>query len=73
MVGLLNAADEVVSCRAVIGAGRRAKKRARDQVCPQPGDPEHHRELIKLIPATLVYAVGATQRWQSPDPVAVAM
>jgi transposase, IS5 family len=76
MVRLLKAAEALVGGLAWRNHRRAAKKRARaiEYVRDRARRAQHYRELIKLTRATLAYAdQAATQVWQAPDPMAVAL
>jgi transposase, IS5 family len=77
MARLLNEADRLVSGSLVWRDHRRAaKKRARaiKFTRGRPNRLQHYRELIKIARASLAYLEqAATQLWQVPDPIAVAL
>ena len=76
MVRLLKAADALVGGLAWRNHRRAAKKRARaiEYARDRAKRVQHYRQLIKLTRATLAYAdQAATQVWQAPDPMAVAL
>jgi len=77
MAQLLNEADTLVGGSLVWHDHRRAaKKRARaiQFTRGRPNRLQHYRELIKVARASLTYLdQAATQLWQVPDPMAVAL
>jgi IS5 family transposase len=77
MARLLNEADRLVSGSLVWRDHRRAaKKRARaiKFTRGRPNRLPHYRALIKIARASLAYLEqAATQLWQVPDPIAVAL
>ena len=77
MVRLLQEADTLIGGNLAWCDHRRAvKKRARliKFTRGRPNRVAHYRELIKLTRATLAYAdQAATELWQVPDPMAVAL
>ena len=77
MVRLLEGADALIGSRlAWRDHQRAAKKRARaiEFTRGRPNRIPHYRGLIKLTQATLAYAdQAATQLWQAPDPMTVAL
>ena len=76
MVRLLKAADALVGGLAWRNHRRAAKKRARaiEYARDRAKRVQHYRQLIKLYRATLAYAdQAATQVWQGPDLMAVAL
>jgi len=79
MARLLEEADTLAGglCKLAWHDHRRAaKKRARaiKFTCGRPKRVPHYRELIKLARATLAYLdQAATELWQVPDPMAVAL
>ena len=76
MVRLLKAADALVGGLKWRNHRRAAKKRARaiEYARDRAQRVQHYPQLIKLTRATLAYAdQAATQVWQAPDPMAVAL
>ena len=76
MVRLLKAADALVGGLEWCNHRRAAKKRARaiEYARDRAQRVQHYPQLITLTRATLAYAdQAATQVWQAPDPMAVAL
>ena len=76
MVRLLKAADALVGGLKWRNHRRAAKKRARaiEYARDRAQRVQHYPQLITLTRATLAYAdQAATQVWQAPDPMAVAL
>ena len=77
MARLLKEADTLVGGRLAWRDHRRAAKKRARAIKFTRGRPKrvpHYRELIKLTRATLAYLdQAATELWQVPDPMAVAL
>ena len=77
MVRLLKAADALVGGFKLAQSSARGEEAgAGDRICPRSRAQrvQHYPQLITLTRATLAYAdQAATQVWQAPDPMAVAL